>query len=121
MKKSLLYIGNALSSSGNTITVIESLSKKLVGEGFVVTIASSRKNKITRLLDMAFTVFKNRKKVDCALVDTYSTQNFWYAVVVATLCRWYQIPYIPMVEICPIDCKKTLDNPKNFFREQRPT
>jgi len=46
---------------------------------------------------MAFTVFKNRKKVDCALVDTYSTQNFWYAVVVATLCRWYQIPYIPIL------------------------
>ena len=42
-KKSVLYIGNKLSGSGFTTTVIETLSENLENEGFKVYTASSKK------------------------------------------------------------------------------
>lgn len=46
---------------------------------------------------MLFTVFKNRKDADYILIDTYSTLNFYYAVAVAALARFYSILYIPIL------------------------
>lgn len=96
-KKRLLYIGNKLAGSNATVTTIDSLSDKLCSEGFKVTTSSSVKNRILRLLDMLFSVFKNRNIVDLVLIDTYSTQNFWYAISVAWLCRIFKLPYIPIL------------------------
>ena len=46
---------------------------------------------------MLWTVFSNRKTTDCVLIDTYSTQNFWYAYAVGQLCQKLGLKYIPIL------------------------
>jgi glycosyltransferase involved in cell wall biosynthesis len=96
-RKNLLYLGNALSHKGITVTTIDTLSRQLRAEGYEVEVASSYKNKGLRLLDMLWQVYKHRSRVDMVLIDTYSTTNFWYAVYVAKLCRMFRLPYIPIL------------------------
>ncbi len=97
MKKRILYIGNKHSNSGKTLTAIDTLSASLIEEKYEVYTASSIHNKVFRLLGMLFKTLQLRKKVDVVLIDTYSTQNFYYAVGVAKLCRVFNIPYIPIL------------------------
>ncbi|UAB81207.1 glycosyltransferase family 4 protein [Marixanthomonas sp. SCSIO 43207] len=96
-KNNILYIGNSLSKKGNTPSTLEYLASQLKQEGYVLKTASSIQNKPIRLLDMLVTVFNNRKWASAVLIDTYSTLNFQYAVAVATVCRFYHIPYIPIL------------------------
>lgn len=93
----LIYIGNRLSQKGRTVTSIETLGSYLENEGFQVIKASHFSNKIVRLLHMLWTVFKHRSTCDYVLIDTYSTQNFWFAVAVANVCRLFHLPYIPIL------------------------
>jgi glycosyltransferase involved in cell wall biosynthesis len=93
--KSLLYIGNKLSDHGYTLTSIETLGTFLEGEGFNVYYASSKKNKIWRMLEMIIKTIRYAKKVDYVLIDTYSTKNFWYAFIISQLCRILNLKYIP--------------------------
>jgi glycosyltransferase involved in cell wall biosynthesis len=94
MKKKFLYIGNKLSKHGNTSTSIETLGSLLEVEGFKVFYASSKKNKVFRFLDMFLSTIWFSKKVDYVLIDTYSTQNFYYALVTSQLCRIFKVKYI---------------------------
>ncbi|MCZ4318539.1 glycosyltransferase family 4 protein [Aequorivita viscosa] len=96
-RKKLLYIGNKLSKKGNTVSSIETLGSFLFGEGYSVITASSLKNKALRLLDMIFVFLKNRNHLSFVLIDTYSTQNFYYAVTVGRLCSVFNISYIPIL------------------------
>ncbi len=96
-RKSLLYIGNKLAVHGKNPTAIDRLPAKLEAEGYTVITASPKRNKLLRLWDMIITTIKNRKRVAMVLIDTYSTQNFYYAVVVASLCRLFALPYIPIL------------------------
>ncbi|EAQ37816.1 glycosyl transferase group 1 [Dokdonia sp. MED134] len=95
--RKLLYVGNALSASGKTLTTIETLSPLLEQEGYDVIITSQKPNKLLRLLDMIATFYKVRDTVDVVLIDTYSTLNFWFAVIVGRLCSKSNIPYIPIL------------------------
>jgi len=95
--KKILYIGNNLSKERSTVTTIATLSSALRKEGVVVYISSSVPNKMFRFLDMLLSTFIYRNKVDLVLIDTYSTQNFYYAVAVAKLCRFFKLPYIPIL------------------------
>ncbi len=136
-KKKILYVGNKLSNKGNTPTTIETLGAKLEFEGYEVVLVSSKQNKLLRLLDMCWATFKNRKTVSLILIDTYSTQNFYFAVIVARICRLYNIPYIPILhggnlknrlEKNEVLCKKMFSNAKinvspsafnlNIFKEK---
>ena len=92
--KKILYIGNNLSTSNPT--TLQQLSEILKASGFVVAIYSSKKNKVLRLLAMCFGVLKYRN-ADYLLVDTYSTTNFLYALIVSQLARFLSIPYIPIL------------------------
>ncbi len=94
MKIKLLYIGNKLSKHGNTQTSIETLGHFLEKEGYELIYASSKKNKIIRMLDMLITTIRFHKKVRYVLIDTYSTQNFWFAFFVSQLCRILGVQYI---------------------------
>lgn len=94
MSKTLLYIGNKLSKHGNTATSIETLGSFLEKEGFTIHYSSSKKNKILRMLDMIYSTIKFYKKCDYVLIDTYSTYNFWYALIISQLCRVLKIKYI---------------------------
>ena len=96
-KPRILYIGNKLSKKGITVTSIETLGAFLEQEGYRVYKASSFHNKLLRLFDMLFAVVKYSSKVSVVLIDTYSTQNFYFAVSVANLCRLLRLPYIPIL------------------------
>ena len=96
-RRKLLYVGNALSVSGKTLTTVETLSPLLEQEGYDVIIASQKPNKLLRLLDMIVTFYKARDAVDVVLIDTYSTLNFWYAVIIGRLCSKRNLPYIPIL------------------------
>ncbi|MFN3754427.1 glycosyltransferase family 4 protein [Flavobacterium sp.] len=93
--KNLLYIGNKLSDHGYTATSIETLGSFLQGEGFSVYYASSKRNKLLRMFEMIYMTLKCAKKVDYVMIDTYSTVNFWYALVISQLCRILNVKYIP--------------------------
>lgn len=97
MSKRILYIGNKLSKKGITVTSIETLGRFLSAEGYTVHTASSVKNKPLRFLDMLWTTFRLSKKIDIVLIDTYSTQNFLFAVWVAKLCGLLKVPYVPIL------------------------
>ena len=94
MKKKLLYVGNKLSKHGNTATSVETLGAFLELEGYEMYYASSFKNKVLRLFHMIAATFYYGKKVNYVLIDTYSTQNFWFAYIVARICIFLRVPYI---------------------------
>jgi len=97
-RQKILYIGNQLSQHKNaTVTTLDTLSEHLQEEKYDVITASQKKNKWWRLFDMLWTVLKFQSSTNRVLIDTYSTQNFWYAVAVANLCRILQLPYIPIL------------------------
>lgn len=97
MKKRILYIGNALSRKGTTQTTIETLSALLRLEGHTTHITSGKRLKLLRLLDMILTTLKLHSRIDVILIDTYSTTNFWYAVILGRLSEFLKIPYIPIL------------------------
>jgi len=73
------------------------LGPLLEKEGHYVRYASNKKNKVLRLCDMLFKVLRYSRTVNIVLIDTYSTQNFYYALLVSQLCRWCGLPYIPVL------------------------
>ncbi|TVZ25556.1 glycosyltransferase involved in cell wall biosynthesis [Gillisia sp. Hel_I_86] len=97
MAQSILYLGNKLSDPKANPTSHQSLVKGLESEGFHVYSASGLKNKYLRLADMIFTFLKNSNKFKIVLIDVYSTQNFWYAIIIARLARFFNKKYIPIL------------------------
>ncbi|GGW60396.1 glycosyltransferase involved in cell wall biosynthesis [Winogradskyella epiphytica] len=95
--KNVLYIGNNLAGKAHNVSYIKILGGLLEQEGYTLYYASSQTHKLLRLLDMLFHVIRLRCKVDVVLIDTYSTQNFYYAYAVSQLCRWLQLDYIPIL------------------------
>lgn len=97
MKKRILYLGNKLAAKGFTPTTIDILGPLLEKEGFDIIYASSYKSKIFRVMDMVFAIWKVRKEVDFVLLDTYSTQHFWFSYAAAKLCFLFKLKYIPIL------------------------
>lgn len=93
--KSILYIGNKLQNKRSNVSTIHTLGALLESENFKVYYASSKANKVLRLLDMVFTFFKYKTKVDYVLIDTYSTQNFYFVLIISQLCRVFKVKYLP--------------------------
>ncbi len=93
----ILYFGNKLSKYGYSPTVLENLSRLLQSDQIEVHTSSDKKNKLMRLLDMLVFFFQERKGTDVILIDTYSTLNFWYAVMIGWLSSLYGIKYIPIL------------------------
>lgn len=95
--KSLLYIGNKLKDKGYTATAIDVLGPLLEDEGYSLRYASSKTNKLFRILNMLSAVFKYRKQIDYVLIDTYSTLNFQYVFWVSQFCKWMHLRYVPIL------------------------
>ncbi len=93
----ILYIGNNIKSEKANVTTLQLLASLLNKENYEVVISSSQKNQILRMLAMLYSVIKYRKKVSYILIDTYSTKNFYYAIAVSQLARFYSLPYIPIL------------------------
>lgn len=66
----------------------------LLESHFKVYCASSKWNKVLRMLDMVATFWQRRRETDCVIIAVYSTLNFYYAWFIALLCRLFQKPYI---------------------------
>jgi len=97
MKPSIIYIGNKISNSKSNPTTHSTLVKKLREEGYTVFSASSKRLKSLRLLDMIWLFLRKVTTTDYVLIDVYSTQNFWYAVIIAKLARLFSVKYIPIL------------------------
>ncbi|WP_026839447.1 glycosyltransferase family 4 protein [Gillisia sp. JM1] len=97
MAESILYIGNKLSDPKANPTSHKSLVRGLQSEGFHIYSASGLKNKYLRLADMIFTFLKYSNEFKVVLIDVYSTQNFWYAIIIARLSRYFGKKYIPIL------------------------
>jgi glycosyltransferase involved in cell wall biosynthesis len=108
--KNVLYIGNALSKKGKTITSVEVLGNFL-SEFCNVKIASNKSNKVLRLLDMIWLVIKNRHQTDYILIDTYSTTNFYYAIIITLISILFKIKYIPILRGGNLE-KRLIKNPR---------
>ncbi len=89
----ILYIGNKLAVHGKSPTTIDTLGTKFEEMGMQVHYASSKINKLKRLLDMAVSTVKLRRKVNYVCIDTYSKQSFYFTLVVAFVCRVFKIKY----------------------------
>lgn len=73
------------------------LTKLLLNEGHSVICSSDKTNKIFRLLAMCYTIIKHRKTTDVVLIDTFSTANFYYALITSQLARRLSLKYIPIL------------------------
>lgn len=92
----ILYIGNILSVHGGSVGFIETLVPRLASR-YSVKAVSSVKSRPLRLLHMLLTVFRYRNTCKGVVVDTFSTQAFWFAYAVAKACQLLNIPFIPVV------------------------
>ena len=73
------------------------LTKLLQNEGHSVICSSDKINKVSRLLAMCYTIIKHRKTTEVVLIDTFSTANFYYALITSQLARILALKYIPIL------------------------
>jgi glycosyltransferase involved in cell wall biosynthesis len=95
-KESILYLGNKLLKHGFNPTSIETLGERLKNEFNVIQL-SSRRNVFLRLLEMWMGTIWYGKNVKCVVIDTYGSNAFNYAWTSALICRWLNVPYIPIL------------------------
>jgi glycosyltransferase involved in cell wall biosynthesis len=82
--KKILYLGNKFFRYKKVKSVLETL-EPLLGEICEVKSASDKKNKAHRFLDMLFYFFKYGIRADKIIIDVYSTQAFYFALVFGSL------------------------------------
>jgi L-malate glycosyltransferase len=92
----ILYLGNNLTLHGNTPSSIETLGKFL-GTRYFIMRSSSKRNQLLRWLDMMRTVIRFHRTITVVLIDTYSALGFYYALGAAFFCRFFSIPYLPIL------------------------
>lgn len=104
----ILYIGNDLSKKSKYHSAFTTLKENLINEGYDVMTSSSKENQVFRLLDMIYSVFKNVLKVDYIIIDVFSTNAFYYALVTSQLARLFKTKYIAILHggNLPIRLKK---------------
>lgn len=73
------------------------LTKLLQSEGYSVICSSDKTNKIGRLFAMCYMIIKNRNLANMVLIDTFSTSNFYYALITSQLARLFSLKYIPIL------------------------
>jgi len=95
--KRILYVGNNLKNNKSNISGIQILGALLEKEGYIMHYTSSKTNKIIRLLDMVRSCVTLSNNIDIVLIDTYSTQNFYFALIISQLCSLLKIKYIPIL------------------------
>ncbi|HRK82294.1 MAG TPA: glycosyltransferase family 4 protein [Saprospiraceae bacterium] len=91
----ILYIGNHLSSNSNGgyPSVAESLAPHLLPE-VQLHLVSRQRNRLRRLAEMLWAVWKYGRQEQPVVIDVYSTLNFYYALLCGMLCRLKNIPYL---------------------------
>jgi L-malate glycosyltransferase len=82
----ILHIGNKLEGHGRAPTLVDTLPDKLQAAGLSVRSVSDYKNKPLRLLHILWNVIKV-KRSEIILIDTYSTANFWFAILAGFISK----------------------------------
>lgn len=92
----ILYIGNILSVHGGSVGFIETMVPRLASRYQIKSVSSIRSKPI-RFLHMLFSIWWYRNTCEVVLVDTFSTQAFWFSYAVGRFCNFLKIPYIPII------------------------
>ena len=92
----ILYLGNNLTIKGVNTSFMAQLVPRLEEINRVIT-ASDKKNPIFRMLHMICVIIKYRKKTKLVLIDTYSTLNFYCALILSFIARMMSILYSPVL------------------------
>jgi glycosyltransferase involved in cell wall biosynthesis len=92
--KSVLIVGNFLSSSIGTRSVCEDFAERLKTSGWYVITASTKKGRIARLADMVSTIWSKRNEYEIAQVDVYSGNAFFWAEAACWTLRRARKPYV---------------------------
>lgn len=87
-------IGNFLSGLRASRGVCEELRDRLLASGWNVITASSRRGRISRLLDMLRTAWRCRREYQAAQMDVFSGPAFLWAAAVGILLRAIGKPYV---------------------------
>src|SRR4029077_6796216 len=91
----LCIIGNMLGRNRGFITTQgQILTDLFAREGYSVISASSRINRVFRLIEIASTIVRNRKRIDILILEVYSGLYFIVATVASCLGRFFNIPMI---------------------------
>src|SRR5436190_13315548 len=93
-KFGILLIGNFLSGGGGFHCFGEDLAAQLADAGWPTFVASEKRGRLTRLLDMLLTVWRQRHAYAAAYVEVYSGRAFGWAELVCWLLRRLNKPYI---------------------------
>ena len=92
--KSILVVGNFLSSSIGTRSVCEDFAERLKASGWSVITTSTKKPRFARLTDMMSTIWSKRNLYEIAQVDVYSGNAFFFAEAACWTLRKARKPYV---------------------------
>lgn len=93
-QKAILLVSNLFSVGDAYGGVCKELAQCLSGQGWRVTITSTRKNRLLRVLDMLWTVWRAREQYALAQVDVFSGSAFIWAEAVTWLLQQIGKPYV---------------------------
>jgi glycosyltransferase involved in cell wall biosynthesis len=94
MNRSVLFIGNFLSSTVGNRAVCEELSDRLAASGWRVLRSSSRPGRVARMADMLAAVWRHRRSYEVAHIDVYSGPSFLWAEAAAFALTRLGKPYV---------------------------
>lgn len=94
-KKTILLIGNFLSTKGGTTSVFEDLAKGLqTTNNWDILTTPSYNNRFTHLTGIISTIIFQRNKYSLANIEVYSTLAFLWAEISSYLLSWLRKPFI---------------------------
>ena len=91
----LCIAGNLIGrNSGNITTQGQVVADLFSGDGYDVVSVSSKRNKFLRLLEIVWTIFRERKRIDVLIVEVYSGLAFILADVTSLVATLLRVPSV---------------------------
>jgi glycosyltransferase involved in cell wall biosynthesis len=92
--KSLLMISNFLPQPKFNKNIWHSLAERLSEAGWTVITTSNKINRLHRLLDMIWCIWRERRHFKVAQIDVFSGKAFFFAEVCSVLLKFIKKPII---------------------------
>lgn len=92
----ILYFGTMLSRHGKSPALMELVVPRLA-KFKVIGAYSNKRSQVLRLVEMVFMLWRFRNVCTIVFIDTFSTTAFWYCYILAFMCKWLRIPYLPVL------------------------
>ena len=90
----ILLVGDFSASKLGNESIAEDLVRRLTRQGYELITTSDKTGRLSRVVDMLLTTWRQRNKVDTASIDVFSGQAFFWAEAVSGILRWARVPYI---------------------------